>query len=397
MEKPGNFYYFEGLSDVVEIVNCDNLLAHFPIIFPGWQIHSIALASEPPVLSLVRKSDGYHLSGISMDEPVIRRDEADVICGFIAELIRITVNSNNQQLCLHGASVVINGRLVVFPSVYRAGKSVLSACLSASGKTLFGDDVLPVDMESGDAVAPGLALRLRLPLPDNLTEAERTFIESRLYLKGKRYGYLSHPEGELAPRGTRLPIGAFVLLQREAGIEAELSSLSESEVLRQVVWQNFAREADAAEILTRLQDLVAESQFYRLRYDRACDAVRLLTEAFEHWETPRRKPSAVESATKSSDIPNHSLTCGAFIRSHGIHVVTLDQEKFLADSAGEAIYHLNMLGGAVWHLLENPHTKVELAEIVSTAFPDVDHKTIQQDVGNILKDLLETNLVIQGS
>ena len=191
MESPSNFYYFEGLSDVVEIVNCDQLLKHFPIIFPGWRIHPIALASEPPVLSLVGKADGYHLSGSFVDETVVRRDEADVLCGFVAELLRATVLNNDHQLCLHGASVVINGRLVVFPSVYRAGKSVLSACLSASGKTLFGDDVLPIDLQSGEGIAPGLALRLRLPLPDNLTSAERGFINSRLYLKGKRYGYSS--------------------------------------------------------------------------------------------------------------------------------------------------------------------------------------------------------------
>ena len=397
MEKPSNFYYFEGLSDVVEIVDCDNLIQHFPVIFPGWQIHPIALASEPPVLSLVRRDDKYHISGKFVDEPVIRRDEADVICGFVAELIRATVNNNDQQLCLHGASVVIKNRLVVFPSVYRAGKSVLSACLSAAGKTLFGDDVLPVDIESGYGIAPGLALRLRLPLPDNLTAEEHEFINSRLYLQGKRYGYLNHSEGELAARGTRLPIGAFVLLHREAGIEAELSPLSESEVLRQVVWQNFAREVDASEILTRLQGLVASSRFYRLRYDLACDAVRLLSEAFEQWETPMPRQAVVESAAESSEITRHPLAPGAFLRSPGIHVVTVDQEKFLADSAGEAIYHLNMIGGAIWHLLENPHTKIELAEIMSTAFPDVDVETIQQDVGTILDELVGADLILEGS
>ena len=141
---------------------------------------------------------------------------------------------------------------MVYPSKYRAGKSVLSACIAAADIPLFCDDVLPISIVEGHDIAPDLAPRLRIPMPDNLRPKSRKFIQSSTGLEGNQYLYLDLDNDHLAARGSQAPVGAFILLEREEGVPLSLEAVSEAEVLHQVVWQNFARDAEAPRILEQL-------------------------------------------------------------------------------------------------------------------------------------------------
>ena len=393
--KDIQYLAIEGLSRPITMIDCRDLIDHFPIIFPGWHITEVPKSIQPPILTLRREKTIYILEAAWLKKPLRRKDKVDALCGLVAELVRAYVNDDTKFLCLHGAAAEFAGRLVIFPSKFRAGKSILSACLAAANVKLFCDDALPISLLEGHGIASGLAPRLRLPLPDNLRAVSRRFIETNTAFKGRQYLYLDLKEG-LAKRDSHAPVGAFVLLEREEGVAAVLEAISESEVLHQVVWQNFAREADAPQILERLSQMVGSAQRYRLRYDRAEDAVALLKETFTDW------PEMGEDNSRASLLSDHSdpdlieIPPGCYLRQADISVVTVDGEGFLADVQGAAIHHLNPIGSAIWTLLAEPMTLDEMVKLLLVAFPEASRDQVESDVATLINSLMSRKLLIAG-
>ena len=388
---------FEGLERPVSLVDCRHLLDHFPLVFPGWQIDVLSEYTGPPILTLGYEKSTYLLEADWLKKPIRRTDMTDAICALVVEVVRTYVRDNVNLLCLHGAAANFSGRLVVFPSKYRAGKSVLSACIAAAGIQIFCDDVLPIGIVEGHGIAPGLAPRLRIPLPDNLSPKSRKFIQSSTGLEGNQYLYLDLANDHLAARDSQAPVGAFILLEREEGAQLSLEAVSEAEVLHQVVWQNFARDAEAPRILEQLSCLVSGAQRFRLRYDRAEDAVALLKKTFKTW--PSRIPKGAESivTTAASSVSPASVPPGCFLRRADIMVVSINGESFLADSGGVAIHHLNPVGTAIWTLLSEPVTMVDMVDLLLTAFPGIDGDQVRGDVATLVDTLESKNLLLVGS
>ena len=198
-------FKFHGLAPPVAFIDCDDLIARLPALYRGWRIEPVASGTEDPILTLHRQDDHYNLEAAWLEQPLRRRDPIDSLCGFIAEFIRAYVNNDPRLLCLHGAAAAFAGRLIVFPNRYRAGKSVLSACLAAAGLRLFADDVLPIGGSQDHGIAPGFAPRLRLPLPDDLGEGPRSFIEAHAGPSGQRYLYLDLEDQALAAHRCSAP------------------------------------------------------------------------------------------------------------------------------------------------------------------------------------------------
>jgi hypothetical protein len=389
---------FDGLSAPVALIDSGAVYDCFPKVFHEWRFGEAMAGASEPVLTVRRDGEHYRIEADWLDRPLGRLDHVDALCGFIAELIQAFVNRNPDLLCLHGAAAEFAGRLVIFPNRYRAGKSVLSACLAATGVRLFADDVLPIVARNDHGMAPGIAPRLRLPLPDNLTDEAREFLELRAVARGERYFYLDLPPGGLAPHGTTAPIGAFVLLERTPDAEPELLEIGESEVLKQVIWQNFAREAEAPEILRRLHGIVGRAGCWRLRYSRAEDAAALLKAHFTGWPESRAaaepppRVAADPGSAKSADGP----LPGRYQRSPVATATEVDGERFLADADGAAIYHLNPVGSAIWHALAEPTSAEQLVELLHAAFPETDRRRIERDVETLLADLAAKQLVLYG-
>lgn len=388
---------FDDMSKPVRVQDCDALLENIPLVFPGWSIRRVTDTQQSPVLSLSRKDDTYVLRGDWITQPITRTTMVDAICALVAELIRAYVGEHDDLLCLHGAAANFHGKLVIFPNKYRAGKSTLSACLAAAGVQLFCDDVLPISMEAGQGVAPGLAMRLRRPLAENLTPASLGFIERHNRLQGENYLYLDLADDLMAARGRQLSIGAFVLLEREPGVTTVLEEISEAEVLQQVVWQNFAREAEAPRILEVLSRLVVASQRFRLRYDSAEDAAWLLQQAFDHWPDQSFETAASEVLAAGQNTCDAELAPGHYRRNPEIKIMQLDEQSFLADQQGAAIHHLNPIGSAIWTLLAQPMSREEIIEVLLTAFPDIDVDQVRRDVDNLVGELMRKNLLQSGS
>ena len=389
---------FEDLSRPLLLRNCSTLLDHFPLIFPGWNIATDESSAQSPVIRIERNARGiFSLSADWLDKTAEYDDEVDTLCALIAKVVKARTLEDTNLLCLHGAAVEIGGKLVIFPNRYRAGKSVLAVCMAAAGFRIYSDDILPISLASGEGIAPAIAPRLRHPYPDNLDEGTRRFIESRAALQGKRYHYLDLAPDLLAERGSRADVGAFVFLERTDGVRADLQPIAESEVLRQVVWQNFAREADAPATLGRLGQLVNRAQRFVLRYERADDAVALLAGGFGHSgdrQIDSPAPATLElesSASAALDIP-----AGYLLRRHGISVINSEGNAFLADASGCAIHHLNPVGSAIWNLLEQPITAAQIVDLLLIAFPDAGRGRIEADVGDLIGALKSKSLLLEG-
>lgn len=385
-------YRFSDLPKPVEIDLPDDMLAAIRELLPGWPIEPWHADDRPePVLLFSAEKREYSVTGSWVPEPMLRTDRVDATCGFIAELIRAYVNEVPERLCLHAASVEIGGRLVLFPSTHRAGKSVLSAALASAGCRLFGDDIVLIDPLDGTGISGGVCPRLRLPLPDKLQADTRSFIAANSGPTGKRYRYLTLGESALARKDDRLPIGTFVMLERAETGPARLEPLEMVDALKTVIWQNFARQEASTLILERLYAIVRRTGAYRLVYSRPEDAARLLREQFADWPDVAVEPGS--PGLQCAAAPERHDGKPGFRRKAGAVELEIDGQRFLADNESGKISHLNQTASAIWHLLAEPMNRDEIVMLMSAAFPDVAPETIAADVKTSLDVLTAAGLV----
>jgi hypothetical protein len=388
---------FDGLSRPCVLENATEVHDALGQVLRGWRIDEVAGDAQQPVLTLRRSEIGYRIDGDWVQGSLAYTDPVDALCAFIAELVRAWVQPNPELLCLHGAAVELGERLVVFPSTYRAGKSVLTGCLAAAGAVVYTDDVLPIDPVQGIARAPGIVPRLRLPVPDVLDEPTRRSIDAHTVVRGKRYAYVDPGSGLLASHGAAARIGALVLLDRRPETETKLLPVGRNQILRQVIWQNFARAAPAPEILDALHAIVAGAQCYRLRYSRADRAAALLMDAASSWspmaEPAPKKAGVARVRREGAKAPGGDDRVGCYRRAEGIHERRVDGECFLADEEGARIHHLNPIGSAIWHMLEEPASIDDLVGTLVEAFPEVKAEQLREDVSAFVSRIAERGLL----
>ncbi len=390
-------FRFSDLPRPIEIAVDPQMQRIVDALLPGWFIEPWQDGAEfEPVLKFMPDGGAYSITGTWAPKTVIRKDPIDAACGFIAELIRAYVNEMPSRLCLHAAAAEIGGRLVVFPSTHKAGKSVLSAALSAAGCRLAGDDIILVDAQNGSGISGGFCPRLRLPLPDNLEAGTQSFIAANSGPTGKRYGYLTLDEARLARKGEQMPIGTFVLLERTDEGPARLEPVGHADALKSVIWQNFARREPSTLILERLYGLVRRTGAFRLIYSRAEDAVRLLQERFSSW--PEETVAGIVQFRHNKEAPvplsqDHHRPPDAYCRNNHVAELEIDGQIFLADDETGQITVLNETAAAIWQALAEPMTETGIVELMGLAFPDIDPATIASDVRTSLNALSASGLV----
>jgi hypothetical protein len=190
------------------------------------------------------------------------------------------LKKNPRYLCIHGAAIRMGGGLVCLPSVTRAGKSTLCVELVSSGRLLYCDDVLPIEPRFNYGMAMGIAPILRKPLPPGIGLEFSNFVTERRGPSNRNWTYVTLGHGELAPFGDLAPIKALVLLQRDSRHGSKIETVPRSEMLREIILQNFASAVPPAQILDRLLHITEEAGCYRLQYGRISGAARLLEDAF---------------------------------------------------------------------------------------------------------------------
>ena len=95
-----------------------------------------------------------------------------------------------------------------------------------------------------------------------------------------RWVYVRLGRGELAPFGDRAPIKAFVRLRRKNLGSAKLEPVTKSQMLKELVLQNFADQVPPVQILDRLLSITEAAQCCQLQFDTIGDAAKLLVDKF---------------------------------------------------------------------------------------------------------------------
>lgn len=395
------------LSAPIEFSNCPEVLEILQASVSGWSLEPWDDGDNAiPCIRVVREGSHYRLESPWLDGPIHEPSAVSAVCSLIVDIVNHRVNSDPELLCLHAGAIRFGDRVLLFPSTYRAGKSTLIARLAMVGHTVVADDVVPIarSPEGLVAVAPGVAPRLRLPLPDALEAEFRAFAECCRGPEDAYYRYLSLPPDRLAAHGERFGIGGFVFLDRDADSPPGLIPVDRGKALQYLLRQNFGRAAPAGDILDWFEDLVLRCDCYRLRYSDLEAAARLLDESFGDWcpeafaspstfddepatdtrREPMRSPEAVEA-----------LMTEQLVQNTGIGVRQVGGEVFLTDDGAGSIFGLDGIGPAVWQLLDEPITLTELVDILAEAFPDVDRQVILGDVAALIDELLARNLVVR--
>lgn len=392
---------YPGLDGTIVLENADAVLSALNALMTGW---------TPVVTNMpadTRDADHtHHVSRISGDktrydlhspwlaEPLAGLMAASAACGVVADISQAFCNQYRGCLGLHCGAVQINGHLVVLTGPARAGKSTLISRLTAEpDMTVFCDDILPV-LEDGLAFGLGLAPRLRLPLPDSVSDAFRAHVDAFMGPADRRYGYLCGPN--IAPHGTRAPVSAFIVLARGQDVPAQLHRMEPSEAVQHLVRQNISAPGEGTEHFDQVTRMAQSVLCLKMVYSDLEDAVDLLRRAFDAKALPA--PGVTVAAPLPAQIdavvhPPASLS-QAYRRSPQVAVRAVQDDLFLWHATEYSYFHLNIVARAIWTLLEDPITGADIAAVLSDVFADVPPAQINADVAALL-GAFETEFLIQ--
>lgn len=399
------FILFDDVDEPVAFIGCEDVIETVPAIFSRWSFQRVVPENpNGPFIKCERVEKGYRLSSPFMEKSSTLPDPLNVLCSLVVELCWASLRANPGRLCVHGAAVDFSGRLVLFPSARRAGKSTLTACLAAAGKPVFTDDFLSIEInENGQplGLASGVAPRIRNPVPADISTNMSDYLERTVNITNRQYSYLQVGNKILAPRGASLPIGAIVLLQREDGISPSINPADKAEILKTVIVQNFSRAQNAGRILQVLHYLASTVELRVLRYSRAEDAVALLNKEFVTWPKDVQTnglPSANDALLAEADLTDRPLQPAlvadiSYAQSESLVEYNVENALFLADSDGYAIHQLNEMSSAVWSVLAQPATFPEISDLFCDAFPDQPRKSIENDIRVLLEQFVQNGLV----
>jgi len=368
-EEPAMFLAFDGIQRPLSLKGCDELARTISEILHGWPTQRIKPTSSLPAFTITKTKAGYSRQSEWLKKPAVFPNKLNAACDFLVDAFKAYTADNPGLLCLHTAAVDFGDGLYLFPSTYRAGKSTLVTHLASLGLRVYADDVLYITDQDDTGMAPGVLPRLRLPLPDDGGDRFDTFVQTHRGAESPRFLYLKMNETELAPYGETAPIKGIIELNRDMDAEMALSPAKASDILKRTILQNFALEVSALETLDRLHRIVENADCYTLTYACGADAARHLKDTFFMADN--------RVYTRNPDIEERQV----------------DDEIFLVNPDNEALYNLDILGSAIWRLLENPVSVPEAVDIICKAFPDAEPESVEKDVTELIADLSDHGLI----
>jgi len=393
---------FHGLRAPLRLNGGEAVLPILSQVAGGWP-HDCRPADPAlaPFFTIKAMVDGPLLQCQSHVEPKPARqlDPVNAVCDAMAALALALPAEDPRLICLHAAGVAMRGRLVVFPSVRRAGKSTLSVALSQAGHGLFADDVLPLSFTPDHHVvgqAMGIAPRLRLPLPDSLPHAFRDRVAADAGPANRQYQYL--PFAAQPAQGVALPVGAFVILDRQDDpCPARLAPLSPDVAMDALLHQNFTRDRHSGDILRGLAAALQSLPVFRLCYGDLADAVAGLEKAFAAWPDSAPDVTGAQRRFRLADVASPYAgarpTGASFAQGAGTVAAFIGETLYLADAKGRAIHRMDALATAIWEVLADPTPVPVLEDLLADAFPQTARQRIAADLTGLLDRLWQAGLL----
>ena len=279
---------FRGLNAPLRLTGAEAILPVLCAVAHGWPFDCVAVeASRSPFYSITTQPGAPHFwcECHLDDRPKRWFDAVNAVCDVVSALALALPAERPELICLHAAGIRFAERLVVFPNIRKAGKSTLSAALAKAGFQVFSDDVIPVlfsDEPRAHGLAMGIAPRLRLPLPEAPGAAFRDWVGRAAGPANGQYQYLTAKNQP--PHGATLPVGAFVILDRQdTPVAARLDPVPPDAAMDALLFQNFTRDRHSADILRLIGATLSDRPVFRLVYSDLEDAVECLTAGFASW------------------------------------------------------------------------------------------------------------------
>ncbi|MCP3969768.1 MAG: PqqD family peptide modification chaperone [Rhodobacteraceae bacterium] len=402
--EPQRLLHFDGLTAPVVLERADQLLPVVSGALPKWPFTQADNPGMPsPCFSIGGDGSGEFLCRAGDSGGAGKPwDAVNAVCEMVVELAWEQIRCNPGWLCLHCAAVEFNGRLILFPNRRRAGKSTLTAVLAARGYRVYTDDFLPVHVDEDGrifGVANGVAPRIRLPVPDGFSAEFHAWAAQNKGPGNRRYKYLDIED--LADRGTMLPVGAVVVLDRDTDMtEATLTPALRGQVLDDLITQNFARTLHSGRILLASEGVTDTAELFRLQYGSAELAADRLAERFQTWTAPvrtikhPRRLQTCDADLKRLEAGSPAfLPAARYLRAPGVTEVECEGTLYVSDGFGLGIHRLNPGARAIWQLVSEPLTVNDVAGILTAAFPDIPGEQIATDSLATMTDFVANRLV----
>lgn len=408
-DSPVQSLGFAGLDTPLHVANPAVVRPLLDPVMAAWPF--TVTENDPPASAAFAtisptEAGKWRLEAPLAAKPVTEYDPVNAICDLVVEMSWERLRSRPDLLCLHAAALTFNDRLVIFPNARRAGKSLLSATLAQRGHAVFSDDFVPLQVtpQTGaiSGIANGIAPRLRLPLPDNLSATLHSWIMDRIAVRNKQYGYLTGID--LPQSGTTAPVGAIVVLEGDPTMTepASLTPVTQEAAMASLVTQNFGRQVHAGAILRVAEALTRTVPVLRLRYNSVEDAAALLHETPLLRDLPAAQMAEADmSATlplAPLDLPDVvvdrpvDLDCH-FAKLPDFTALETGTALYLADGDGFAIHRLNPVSAIIWTLLDEGLTGAEMVEVMQELYGDVPAERLRADVAGALEFLWQERLI----
>jgi hypothetical protein len=387
---------FRGLSRGVLLPDDPDLRHGLEDILAGWPVEFRSL-SQPEdargeVLSALHPSpDGttYALASLYTDTPIFGLGLAGALCGLLADVLTAHAEANPGTFTLHCGAVRFGDGLAVLCGPRRAGKSTLVARLAAEPDlAVFCDDVLPVDAD-GHGLALGIAPRLRLPLPPGASARFRDHVEAHLGPADDRYGYLCTPT--VARHGTRAPIAALIVLDRQDSGPARLHRLDPGEAMQHLLARNFGDLQTPARAFELAEGIAAPARCLTLVYADLEDAVALLRQALLGDGAEIAPPLPPAPATSAAAAPADLDT--VWTRAGDAVIRRVGASAFLWRPEDTTLWQMNPVAEMVWTALEIPGSAHDLADTLADVFPQEPPDRLLADTAALLARLADRDLV----
>lgn len=395
--------FFQGVASPARIIGAEALFELLPELAFGWP-YRLVTADDliKPFYSIAEETGSDRLVCTNHLKPAAPRrlDPLNALCDLFAALAFALPLSDPGLICLHAAAVRVNGNLLVFPNVRRAGKSTLSVALAAAGQGLVGDDVVPLSFDAEGrawAHAMGLLPRLRLPLPAALPQALTDLLASAPGPRNRQYLYVRVPDQP--GQGRVFPVSAFVILDRQEGpVVPRIEPVPADRAMDALLFQNFARDRHSADVLRRMAGVLQHRPVYRLTYGELASAVACLDAAFSARDAAQGPPSPGEAVpfrlAGLAPRPGKRFLPGRLVcQRAGTERQMIGTTAFLADAEGRAIHRLDPLAATIWDLIAEPLGVEDLAGILAEAFPGTGHGQITVDLLRLMQKWMRAGLI----
>jgi hypothetical protein len=401
------FASFSGLPEPVALPEDPALVVCLRAVMNGWRFDMSERDERLPFATIDRRRRRYRLASRWLDAPSDADTRVGAVTSLVVDLGYAFAAAKPGRLCLHAGAAEFAGRLVVFPSASKAGKSTLIAALAMAGVRIFADDLLAIEGEPVRGIALGTRPRLRLPLPRAVGAEFRRFVRAHAGPADEEQQFLNLPPELHAAHSETAPLGAFVLLDRQPDGAAALVHADAGVGLKRMILQNLATPTAADVVFDRLRTLVEGHPCFTLRYARADDAVALLRERFSDWAGVANSPTSSTTALlppplrfdaevrKRGPVAASTKHGGdRFIRSPAASLHEVAGATFIVHPGRDGIYALDPVARLVWALLEQPTSRAEIVAALAEVFPGTPADRIAADVGALMADLRDRRLAL---